>query len=152
MLETARYMLVDPPGREQRFYSDFDPRTKHGDREILKAQLWLSTRRERPIGVVDLARYASLEPRTLLRHFVRATGMTPSEYQQRLRIARARELLEFSRTSVDEIASRVGYEDVGAFRRVFRKFMGLTPSDYRRRFCTLTAAAPSDTSSRVGDG
>ena len=37
MLETARYMNVDPPGREQRFYSDFDPRMKHGDRAILKA-------------------------------------------------------------------------------------------------------------------
>jgi transcriptional regulator GlxA family with amidase domain len=32
MLGTARYMNVDPPGRGQRFYSDFDPRTKHGDR------------------------------------------------------------------------------------------------------------------------
>jgi transcriptional regulator GlxA family with amidase domain len=60
--------------------------------------------------------------------------MRPSEYQQRLRISRARELLEFSRKSVDNIALSVGYEDVGGFRRVFRKIVGLTPSDYRRRF------------------
>jgi transcriptional regulator GlxA family with amidase domain len=48
-------------------------------------------------------------------------------------------MLEFLRTSVDEIASAVGYDCVGAFRRVLRKIMGLTPSDYRRRFCRLTA-------------
>jgi len=47
--------------------------------------------------------------------------MKPSEYQQRLRISRAREMLEFSRTGIDEVASRVGYNDVDAFRRVFRK-------------------------------
>jgi transcriptional regulator GlxA family with amidase domain len=134
MLDTARFMLVDPPGREQRFYSDFDPRTKHGDAAILKAQHWLSARRECPVSIADVARHACLEPRTFLRRFVKATGMKPSEYQQRLRITRAREMLEFSRASVDEIASSIGYDDVGGFRRVFRKIMGLTPSDYRRRF------------------
>ena len=92
----------------------------------------------RPVGVADISRYACLEPRTFLRRFVNATGMKPSEYQQRLRIAHARELLEFSRSSIDDIAARVGYDDVGGFRRVFRKFVGLTPSDYRRRFCRIT--------------
>jgi transcriptional regulator GlxA family with amidase domain len=144
MLETARYMLVDPPGREQRFYSEFDPRTKHGDSAILKAQHWLFTQRERPLSVVEIAQHADLEPRTLLRRFVAATGMKPSEYQQRLRITRAREMLEFSQASIEEISWNLGYGDVAGFRRVFRKVMGLTPSDYRRRFChpTPSCAAP----------
>jgi len=141
MLDTARYMNVDPPGREQRIYGDFQPRTKHGDAAILKAQLWLATQRERPIAVADIAQHVRLEPRTFLRRFVKATGMKPSEYQQRLRISRAREMLEFSRASIDVIAVSVGYDDVGGFRRVFRKIMGLTPSDYRRRFCRLTPQA-----------
>jgi transcriptional regulator GlxA family with amidase domain len=152
MLETARYMNVDPPGREQRFYSDFNPRTKHGDGAILKAQHWLSAQRERSVSVVDIAQHACLEPRTFLRRFVKATGMKPSEYQQRLRISRARELLEFSRTNVDEIASRVGYDDVGGFRRVFQKIMGLTPSDYRRRFCRVTPGAPPREPQASGPG
>jgi transcriptional regulator GlxA family with amidase domain len=91
--------------------------------------------------VVDAARRAGLEQRTFLRRFAQATGMRPSEYQQRLRISRARELLEFSRKSVDNIALTVGYEDVGGFRRVFRKIVGLTPSDYRSRFSRLGRAA-----------
>jgi transcriptional regulator GlxA family with amidase domain len=140
MIDTARYMNVDPPGREQRFYSGFEPRTKHGDGAILKAQNWLSAQRERAVTVAETAGQAGLEPRTFLRRFVQATGMKPTEYQQRLRMTRAREMLEFSRASIDTVASRVGYEDAGAFRRVFRNIVGLTPSDYRRRFC------------RIGDG
>ena len=138
MLDTARFMNVDPPGREQQFYSDFVPKTKHGDSAILKAQHWLSAQRENPVGVADIARYANLEPRTFLRRFLKATGMTPSEYQRRLRITRAREMLEFSRKSVDDIAAGVGYDDVGGFRRVFRKIVGLTPSQYRQRFSRIT--------------
>jgi transcriptional regulator GlxA family with amidase domain len=141
MLDTARFMNVDPPGREQQFYSDFVPKIKHGDTAILKAQHWLSAQREHPVGVTDIARHACLEPRTFLRRFVNATGMRPSEYQQRLRIARAREMLEFSRKSIDTIAASVGYDDVGGFRRVFRKFVGLAPSEYRKRFCRITQRA-----------
>jgi transcriptional regulator GlxA family with amidase domain len=137
MLDTARYMNVDPPGREQRFYSGFEPRTRHGDFPILNAQQWLSSQREQAVTVADIARHAGLEPRTFLRRFVAATGMKPSEYRQRLRMTRAREMLEFSRATVDEIASSVGYDDAGGFRRVFRKIVGLTPSDYRRRFSRL---------------
>jgi transcriptional regulator GlxA family with amidase domain len=137
MLDTARFMNIDPPGREQQFYSDFVPKIKHGDAAILKAQHWLSTQRESRIGVADIARYACLEPRTFLRRFLKATGMKPGEYQQRLRISRAREMLEFSRKSVDEIAENVGYDDVGGFRRVFRKLIGLTPSQYRQRFSRI---------------
>jgi len=141
MHDTARYMNMDPPGREQRFYSGFEPRTKHGDAAILKVQRWLSAQRDRPATVNDIAQHAGLEPRTFLRRFVIATGMKPSEYQQRLRITRAREMLEFSRSSVEEIALNVGYEDTGGFRRVFRKIVGLAPSDYRRRFSRLGRGA-----------
>lgn len=138
MLDTARFMNVDPPGREQQFYSDFVPKKKHGDSATLKAQHWLSAQRENSVGVADIARHACLEPRTFLRRFVKATGMKPSEYQQKLRVTRAREMLEFSRTSVDEIAASVGYDDVGGLRRVFRKIVGLSPSQYRQRFSRIT--------------
>ena len=137
MRDTARFMNVDPPGREQRFYSDFNPPTKHGDRPILKAQHLLASQREHLVSIAELARHAGLEQRTFLRRFVLATGLKPSEYQQRIRMSRAREVLEFSRTSIDEVASRIGYNDVAGFRRVFRKVVGLTPSEYRHRFSRL---------------
>ncbi|WP_430389922.1 GlxA family transcriptional regulator [Dyella sp. 20L07] len=148
MMDTARYMNVDPPGREQRFYSDFDPKMKHGDSAIVRAQEWLASQRARVISVTELAAHACMEPRTFLRRFTKATGMRPLEYQQRLRISRARELLEFTRTGISEVAATIGYEDVDSFRRQFRRFTGLTPSDYRRRF---TPGAYESSSPLVAD-
>jgi transcriptional regulator GlxA family with amidase domain len=137
MLRTARYMNVDPPGREQRFYSDSDLRLTHGDEATVKVQQWLAAQRENPPPrhrAREACLLACLEQRAFLRRFVKATGIKPLEYQQRLRVSRAREMLEFGRESVDATASVVGYEDTKAFRRVFRRIVGLTPSDQRRRF------------------
>ena len=60
--------------------------------------------------------------------------MTPTRYLQYLRVSKARESLEFSTMTINEIAWMVGYEDPGSFRRVFQRIMGLSPGDYRRRF------------------
>lgn len=106
----------------------------HGDAAILKVQQWLWTQREHSVFVADIADYACLQPRTLLRRFTKTTGMKPSEYQQRLRVTRAREMLELSQRSINDIAANVGYDDADRFRRVFQKIIGLTPWEYRRRF------------------
>ena len=54
-----------------------------------------------------------------LRRFQKATGMTTTEYCQRLRVGRAREMLQTSRVPLDRIAWDVGYSDTSAFRKVF---------------------------------
>ncbi|EMY1073320.1 GlxA family transcriptional regulator [Salmonella enterica] len=134
MLETARMLLVDPPGREQRYYSVFNPKLTHGDAAILKVQHWLQVTEAAETSLPILAKRANLELRTFQRRFRKATGMTITEYCQRLRVGKARELLQFSTLSLDRIAWQIGYSDSGAFRKVFTKFVGLSPSDYRRRF------------------
>lgn len=139
MLATARQLLVDPGGREQRFYSTFAPVLTHGDRAILKAQAWLQVHGGGKVDVAAMAVAARLGERTFQRRFQRATGLRPTEYLQHLRVGRARELLERPGLAVDEIAWRVGYEDPGAFRKIFLRLMGLSPGDYRRRFGTVPA-------------
>ncbi len=69
-----------------------------------------------------------------MRRFQRATGLKTTEYLQHLAIGKARSLLELSTMSRQEVAWEVGCEDSSAFRRVFVKLMGLSPSEYRRRF------------------
>lgn len=147
MLETARYMLVDPPGREQRYYSNFAPRTDHGDAAVLKVQNWLQAHATAQIAIAAMARIAGLEERTFLRRFVKATGLKPTEYCQRLRVGKARAMLEQTRQSVDHIGHTIGYEDPASFRRVFQRVMGMSPSDYRRRFCVARSATPVAASS-----
>ncbi|GLK79597.1 GlxA family transcriptional regulator [Methylopila turkensis] len=134
MLETARFLLVDPPGREQRHYSLFSPRLRHGDEAVLKAQHWLQATGARDASLAAMAEKAGLEPRTFLRRFHKATGMKPTEYCQHLRVGRARDMLETTARPVEQIAWDVGYEDPGAFRKVFVKVTGLGPREYRQRF------------------
>ncbi|MBM1172672.1 GlxA family transcriptional regulator [Microvirga arabica] len=134
MIETAQVFVVDPPGREQSYYSAFSPRLTHGDAAVLKVQHWLQATDAKEIDLTTLAKQAGLEERTFLRRFQKATGHTTTEYCQRLRVGKARELLQFGTLSFDQVAWEVGYSDPGAFRKVFTRIVGLTPNDYRRRF------------------
>lgn len=143
MLAVAQFFLIDPNGREQRFYSKFAPQFYHGDAAILRVQHWLQTHYSNAIAIADMTPVAVLGERTFLRRFKKATGMKPIEYLQTLRVSKAREMLEFSQTPFSEIAWNVGYEDQGAFRKVFVRLMGLSPGEYRRRFSVGTAAIDS---------
>ncbi|WDY59744.1 GlxA family transcriptional regulator [Pseudomonas sp. PSKL.D1] len=131
--ETARYLSVEPvaaplPG------ALFSPRLEHGDEAVLKVQHWLQASSARDVDVAAMAMRAGLEERTFLRRFRAATGLKPTEYCQQVRVGRACRLLEFTRRTVEQIAWGVGYQDAGAFRKVFQRITGMTPSDYRRRF------------------
>lgn len=135
-LATSRYFLVDPGGREQRFYKSFAPQMTHGDDAILRVQRWIQRHLADDLTVDSMAASARLGKRTFLRRFQRATGLRTGEYLQHLRVAAARELLERSTMTQQQIAWAVGYEDPGAFRRVFVKLTGLSLGEYRRRFWT----------------
>jgi transcriptional regulator GlxA family with amidase domain len=140
MMETARFMLVDPAGREQQHYSSFSPRLTHGDEAILRVQHWLQAKGAVHVSVRDMAAEAHMEERTFLRRFRAATGLKPLEYSQHLRVGKARELLEFTVRPIDQVAWSSGYEDAAAFRKIFQKIVGLAPGDYRKRFGVRTAA------------
>jgi AraC-like DNA-binding protein len=86
------------------------------------------------VTVDAMAAHAKLGERTFLRRFRKATGLKPNEYVQHVRMAKAREALEFSAQSISEIAWEVGYEDQGAFRKIFNQIVGLSPGEYRKRF------------------
>lgn len=134
MLEVARFFLVDPGGREQRFYSSFAPRLTHGDEAILSTQHWMQTNFDGEATIASMASVAGLSERTFLRRFHKATGFKPTAYMQALRVGKARELLELSSMPFNQIAWQVGYEDPAAFSKVFQRVMGLSPGEYRRRF------------------
>lgn len=140
MRELGRYLIVDTGAREQRFYKSFKPVTNHGDRAILKAQQHLQAHFHTPVSIASLAEMSHLGERTFLRRFVRATGIKPKDYLQRLRVQKACELLEDHRCSVEEVAMKVGYHDISSFRKTFIKNMGLTPSEFNHRFCGMRTA------------
>jgi len=132
--ETARFLVVDLNRLSQRHFSRFVPRFDHGDAAILSVQQWLQGPAMAEATLAGMAARAGLGERTFLRRFRGATGMKPTQYCQQLRVNKARELLELTRQSIEQVAWQVGYQDGSAFRKVFARLVGLSPGDYRRRF------------------
>ncbi|QRM34314.1 GlxA family transcriptional regulator [Microvirga sp. VF16] len=121
-------------------YIVFQGRRDHGDAAIAEAQAWLSTHFSIAGPVEEMVRRSVLPERTFKRRFTEATGFTPIDYVQRLRIEDAKRRLERTDEPADEISWRVGYEDPAFFRRLFKRVTGMTPSAYRRRFQVPTFA------------
>ena len=87
-----------------------------------------------PLTLGVLARRASVSPRTFSRQFVADTGYTPMQWVMRARVDAARELLEASQRSVEQIADDVGLGTGANLRLHFHRVLGTTPTDYRRTF------------------
>ena len=112
----------------------FEGRFDHGDAEIEAAQRWLATHFSVAGPVEEMIRRSRLAERTFKRRFTAATGCSPIDYVQRLRVEDAKRRLERTDDPVDEVSWRVGYEDAVFFRRLFRRITGMAPGAYRKRF------------------
>ena len=141
----ARRMVV-PPQRDggQRQYIDqpIPVRCSEGFAPQLD---WILVNLERPHTVATLARRASMSARTFARRFVEETGRTPMQWVTDQRVLYARRLLEETDLDIDRVADRSGFGTATLLRHHFRRVIGVTPSDYRRRFacgessCAATA-------------
>lgn len=80
----------------------------------------------------DLAKEFFINQKYLSYLFKRHTGSTFSDYLNRIRIDKSRELLEDYDLTIDEVAQRSGYNDYFYFIKVFKKYNGKTPSQYRK--------------------
>lgn len=107
---------------------------KTRDSIVFRAKHWLQNNIQTHYSLEQLSSEVAATPRTLLRHFKEVEGMTPLDYLHRLRVERAKQLLEVSRISLTEVMEYCGYQDPSAFRRLFRRLVGMTPSEYRRRY------------------
>ncbi len=133
----ARMMLIDRGRREQAPYIRFRRQKTHGDEKIVAVQRHLEQNLTKRTTVVEMAQLAGMVERTFLRRFKKATGDTPLEYLQRLRIEAAKRLFERGEIRIDLITRAVGYADTSSFRRLFKQIVGVSPTVYRRRFVEL---------------
>lgn len=83
------------------------------------------------ITLEQLAGAAFVSPNYLCRRFKEMTGISPMEYLARYRIEQACLLLHDGQMTIGEIARRTGFADRRAFSRVFKRWQGVTPQDYR---------------------
>ncbi|MBV9618271.1 MAG: helix-turn-helix domain-containing protein, partial [Verrucomicrobia bacterium] len=97
------------------------------------------------LSVEALALRACLCPRHFSRRFKAEVGTSPADFVERLRLDEARRRLSNGDSSVENVALSVGFRSADAFRRAFERRLGLSPTDYRRRF---TSAAKSPVPAR----
>lgn len=102
------------------------------DSTLARAIAWMEQHLDQPYQLDAVAAAASVSPRTLLRHFREELGHSPLDHLHGLRCARARVLLEITLESIPTIAQACGYADPAAFRRIFTRHTGLSPTAYRQ--------------------
>jgi transcriptional regulator GlxA family with amidase domain len=101
---------------------------------VKQAQAYIEARSSEKISFEQLSSELAIGRRNFDRRFIRATGNTPLEYLQRVKIEAAKRAFESTQKSINEVMYAVGYTDLKAFREVFRKITGMTPLDYRHRY------------------
>lgn len=130
----AKIFQVDMDRDSQSQFTIFNGQKDHTDDIVMKAQEMIEKNIMERFSMDRLADILALSRRNFDRRFFRATGNTPLEYQQRVKIETAKKLLESGHKTVSEVMYEVGYLDIKAFRELFRKLTGLTPLDYRKRY------------------
>jgi len=115
-----------------------------GEHDGLVAQLnaWLKPRLKQAITVADMAHATAVSERTLHRHLIQLTGQSPARYLNRLRLERACALLEAGKLPLKRVAQQTGLASEYNLRRAFKLALGVSPSDYRERFTSVSAISP----------
>jgi transcriptional regulator GlxA family with amidase domain len=130
----SKVFQIEMDRESQSPFTIFTGQKSHDDDVIKKAQAYIESKVDEKISVEDLSSKFAVGRRNFDRRFIKATGNTPVEYTQRVKIESAKKAFETTRTTIKEVMYEVGYADVKAFREVFRKITGLSPLEYRGRY------------------
>jgi transcriptional regulator GlxA family with amidase domain len=130
----SKVFQIEMDRNSQSAFTIFTGQKSHGDEMVKKAQAYIESNVHEKISVEHLSSKLSAGRRNFDRRFIRATGNTPVEYSQRVKIESAKKAFETSRKTINEVMYEVGYSDVKAFREVFRKITGMSPLEYRSKY------------------
>ena len=133
-VQTARLFLFGDRSEGQLLYAARLIPKRIDDAAIAAAQAWVAEHYAAPNCLTRMIAVTGLPERTFKRRFRRATGLTPREYIQTLRIEEAKQMLETGEEAIDTIVEAVGYDDPASFRRLFKRLAGVTPGRYRQRY------------------
>lgn len=136
--ETAIYcskiFQIEIDRNSQSAFTIFTGQKLHGDKMVEEAQKYIESSISEKISVEDISSRFATGRRNFDRRFIKATGNTPAEYSQRVKVEWAKKELEVSRKTVNEVMYEVGYSDLKAFRELFRKITGMSPLEYRGKY------------------
>ncbi len=130
----SKVFQIEPDRKSQSVFSIFRGQKNHEDEVVKEVQNYIERNFREKISIEELSSRFSVGRRNFDRRFIKATGNSPVEYIQRVKVESAKKSLEISRKTVSEIMYEVGYSDQKAFREVFRKFTGMSPLEYKDRY------------------
>lgn len=141
--QVARRMVTPAhrPGGQAQYIEAPVPRS--GDDGLAPVLQWALERLHEQLTVAQMAAWASVSARTLVRRFHAATGTTPLRWLHAQRLARARHLLETTDLPIERISRMCGMGTAGNLRHHFVRSVGVTPADYRRTFQSGRAVSTS---------
>src|SRR5215217_7058833 len=136
--ETAIYcskvFQIEIDRHRQSTFIIFEGQKQHSDNMVREAQVYIESKLTEKISIETLSAKFAISRRNFDRRFIKATGNTPIEYAQRVKVESAKRAFETTRKSINEVMYEVGYSDVKAFREVFRRITGLSPLEYRGKY------------------
>ncbi|RDU22479.1 helix-turn-helix domain-containing protein [Anaerosacchariphilus polymeriproducens] len=103
------------------------------EKHVKKVVEYVDMHYQEPITLGDLCAAADINKYALLRAFTKIKGITPYQYLQSIRINKAKKLLEQGMLPIDA-AMKTGFSDQSHFSNFFKRFIGLTPGQYRNIF------------------
>ena len=130
----SKVFQIEMDRNSQSAFTIFTGQKLHGDDMVQQAQAYIENKLDEKISVEDLSSRFAVGRRNFDRRFIKATGNTPLEYSQRVKMESAKKAFETSRKTVNEVMYEVGYSDIKAFREVFRKITGMSPLEYRGKY------------------
>ncbi len=125
---------IDFDRKSQSEFIIFNGQKDHSDVAIHKAQEYIEDNFQDKLSVEQISDIVNLGARSFLRRFKKATFNTPLEYIQRVKIEAAKKQLENTTKSILEVMYFIGYNDEKAFRTTFRKYSGLSPKEYQKKY------------------
>ena len=132
--QTARVFLMHWHEDQQTVFACLTPALAATDAAVARSQRVMRQHVAESDVIERAAESSGLSKRTYQRRFRQATGMTPTQQLQLLRIEKAKQLFQVTTRSVAEVGWDVGYEDTTSFRRIFKKLNGIGPGEFRLRF------------------
>lgn len=130
----SKFFQIDIQRSSQSPFIIFSGMKDHNDDAIKEVQEYIEKNYEDKLPVDTLCERISMGRRTFERRFKKATANTVVEYIQKVKIEAAKKFLEQGRKTIQETMYDVGYNDVKAFRDVFKKITGMTPVDYKLKY------------------
>lgn len=130
----SKILMINVHEQPQSTFSIFQFQHTHTDEAISKAQQHIEKNFGQPMTIDQLARHCNMSERNFIRRFEQATTNTPLEYIQRVRVEAAKKMLEGKNGGIEQIASKCGYEDTDYFRKIFKRYVAMTPRAYQEKY------------------